>query len=100
MSYAFADEAKFDFTAPTGLTPSITDEMFTAEKDGAFSFGTSGTSGVSGSDGFSIGSEAGGFIGSASLLQATKLNAAKIPNNTNNFFIFIPPNFKTCFYAK
>ena len=43
MSYAFADEAKFDFTAPTGLTPSITDEMFTAEKDGAFSFGTSGT---------------------------------------------------------
>ena len=21
-----------------------------------------------------------------------------IPNNTNNFFIFIPPNFKTCFY--
>mgnify|MGYP003299989450 CR=1 FL=1 len=43
MSYAFADEAKFDFTAPTGLTPSIADEMFTAEKDGAFSFGTSGT---------------------------------------------------------
>ena len=43
MSYAYADEAKFDFTAPTGLTPSITDEMFTAEKDGAFSFGTSGT---------------------------------------------------------
>ncbi|MBQ8695090.1 MAG: hypothetical protein IJ513_05535 [Bacteroidaceae bacterium] len=43
MSYAYADEAKFDFTTPSGLTPSITDEMFTAEKDGAFSFGTSGT---------------------------------------------------------
>ena len=43
IGYATADEAKFDFTAPSGLTPSITDEMFTAEKDGAFSFGTSGT---------------------------------------------------------
>ena len=44
MSYAVADEAVFDFTAPTGLTPSITDSMFDGpDKDGAYAFGTSET---------------------------------------------------------
>ena len=44
MSYAVADEAKFDFTAPSGLTPSITDELFTATTtEGAYEFGTSAT---------------------------------------------------------
>ena len=43
MSYAFADEAKFDFTAPSGLTPSITDDMFSDAGSGAFAFGTTGT---------------------------------------------------------
>ena len=43
MSYAFADEAKFDFTAPTGLTPSITDDMYSDGGNGALAFGVSGT---------------------------------------------------------
>ena len=43
MSYAFADEAKFDFTAPSGLTPSITDDKFSDAGSGAFAFGTTGT---------------------------------------------------------
>ena len=44
MSYAVADEAKFDFTAPSGLTPSITDELFTTTTtEGAYEFGTSAT---------------------------------------------------------
>ncbi len=43
MSYAFADEAKFDFTAPTGLTPSITDDKFSDAGGGAFAFNTAET---------------------------------------------------------
>ena len=43
VSYAVADEAKFDFTAPSGLTPSITDDMFSDAGSGAFSFSTSET---------------------------------------------------------
>ena len=44
MGYAVADEAKFDFTAPSGLTPSITDELFTTTTtEGAYEFGTSAT---------------------------------------------------------
>lgn len=43
MSYAFADEAKFDFTAPSGLTPSITDEMFSDAGNDAFAFNTDET---------------------------------------------------------
>ena len=43
MSYAVADEAKFDFTTPSGLTPSITDDMFSDAGSGAFAFGTTGT---------------------------------------------------------
>ena len=39
MSYATADEAKFDFTNPSGLTPSITDDMFnTTDTEGAYDF--------------------------------------------------------------
>ena len=43
ISYATADEAKFDFTQPSGLTPSITDDMFSDAGGGAFAFGTTGT---------------------------------------------------------
>ena len=43
MNYAAADEAKFDFTNPSGLTPSITDDMFSDAGNGAFAFGTTGT---------------------------------------------------------
>lgn len=44
MSFAVADEAKFDFTNPSGLTPSITDDMFSGTTtEGAYEFGTSGT---------------------------------------------------------
>lgn len=43
MSYAYAEEAKFDFTAPSGLTPSITDEMYSDGGNGALAFGVSGT---------------------------------------------------------
>ena len=43
MSYAFADEAKFDFTVPSGLTPSITDEMLSDAGNDAFAFNTDET---------------------------------------------------------
>lgn len=43
MSYAYAEEAKFDFTAPSGLTPSITDDMYSDGGNGALAFGVSGT---------------------------------------------------------
>ena len=43
MSYAYADEAKFDFTAPSGLTPSITDDMLSDAGGGAFAFNTAET---------------------------------------------------------
>ncbi len=43
MSYATADEAKFDFTNPSGLTPSITDDMFTDAGSGAFECAVSET---------------------------------------------------------
>jgi hypothetical protein len=43
MSYAVADEAKFDFTTPSGLTPSITDDMFTDGGSGALQYETSVT---------------------------------------------------------
>ena len=43
LSYAKADEAKFDFTAPSGLTPSITDDMFTDGGSGALQYETSVT---------------------------------------------------------
>ena len=43
IGYATADEAKFDFTAPSGLTPSITDDLFSDGGNGALAFGTSGT---------------------------------------------------------
>lgn len=43
MSYAVADEAKFDFTAPSGLTPSITDDMLSDAGGGAFAFNTAET---------------------------------------------------------
>ena len=43
LGYAKADEAKFDFTAPSGLTPSITDDMFSDAGSGAFAFATSST---------------------------------------------------------
>ncbi len=43
IGYATADEAKFDFTAPSGLTPSITDDLFSDGGSGALAFGTSGT---------------------------------------------------------
>ena len=43
MSYAYADEAKFDFTTPSGLTPSITDDKFSDAGGGAFAFNTAET---------------------------------------------------------
>lgn len=43
ISYATADEAKFDFTQPSGLTPSITDDMFTDGGSGALQYETSVT---------------------------------------------------------
>lgn len=43
ISYATADEAKFDFTKPSGLTPSITDDMFTDGGSGALQYETSVT---------------------------------------------------------
>ena len=43
LSYAAADEAKFNFTNPSALTPSITDDMFSDAGSGAFAFGTTGT---------------------------------------------------------
>ena len=43
MGYAVADEAKFDFTAPSGLTPSITDDMFSDGGNGALAFNTDET---------------------------------------------------------
>ena len=43
LSYAAADEAKFDFTNPSALTPSITDDMFSDAGSGAFAFATSET---------------------------------------------------------
>ena len=43
MSYAYAEEAKFDFTAPSGLTPSITDDMLSDAGGGAFAFNTAET---------------------------------------------------------
>ena len=43
LGYAKADEAKFDFTAPSGLTPSITDDMFTDGGSGALQYETSVT---------------------------------------------------------
>ena len=43
LSYAAADEAKFDFTQPSGLTPSITDDMFTDGGNGALQYETSAT---------------------------------------------------------
>lgn len=36
--YAVADEAKFDFTSPSGLTPSITDDLFSDAGNGALAF--------------------------------------------------------------
>ena len=43
LNYAAADEVVFDFTAPAGLTPSITDDMFSDAGSGAFAFATSST---------------------------------------------------------
>lgn len=43
MNYAYADEAKFDFTAPSGLTPSITDDMFSDGGNDALAFNTDET---------------------------------------------------------
>ncbi len=43
LGYAKADEAKFDFTAPSGLTPSITDDMFSDGGNGALAFNTDET---------------------------------------------------------
>ncbi len=44
MNYAVADEAVFNFTAPAGLTPSITDEMFSeTDTEGAYEFAISET---------------------------------------------------------
>ena len=43
MNYAYADEAKFDFTAPSGLTPSITDDMLSDAGNGAYAFNTDET---------------------------------------------------------
>ena len=43
LGYAKADEAKFDFTAPSGLTPSITDDMFSDAGNGALAFDAVGT---------------------------------------------------------
>ena len=43
VGFATAEEVKFDFTKPSGLTPSITDNMFSDAGNGAFAFGTTGT---------------------------------------------------------
>ena len=43
MNYAYADEVKFDFTAPSGLTPSITDDMYSDGGNGALAFNTDET---------------------------------------------------------
>lgn len=43
MSYAYADEANFDFTTPSGLTPSITDDKFSDAGNGALAFNTAET---------------------------------------------------------
>ena len=43
MGYAAADEVKFDFTAPSTLTPSIADAQFSDAGNGALEFATSGT---------------------------------------------------------
>ncbi len=43
MNYAYADEVKFDFTAPSGLTPSITDDMLSDAGNGAYAFNTDET---------------------------------------------------------
>ena len=43
MSYAYADEAKFDFTTTSGLTPSINDDKFSDAGNGAFAFNTAET---------------------------------------------------------
>ena len=43
IGYAYADEAKFDFTAPSGLTPSITDDMYSDGGNGALAFNTDET---------------------------------------------------------
>ncbi len=43
VGFATAEEVKFDFTKPSGLTPSITDNMFSDAGSGAFAFGTTGT---------------------------------------------------------
>ena len=44
VSVATADEAVFNFTAPVGLTPSITDDMFnTTDTEGAYEFAISET---------------------------------------------------------
>jgi hypothetical protein len=43
MGYAAAEEVKFDFTAPSKLTPSIADAQFSDAGNGAFEFATSKT---------------------------------------------------------
>ena len=44
VSFATAEEAVFNFTAPVGLTPSITDDMFnTTDTEGAYDFAISET---------------------------------------------------------
>lgn len=43
VGFATAEEAKFDFTNPSGLTPSITDNMFSDGGSGALQFETSAT---------------------------------------------------------
>lgn len=43
MGYAVAEEVKFDFTAPSKLTPSIADAQFSDAGSGAYAFETSGT---------------------------------------------------------
>ena len=43
VGFATAEEVKFDFTKPSGLTPSITDNMYTDGGSGALQFETSAT---------------------------------------------------------
>ena len=43
VGFATAEEVKFDFTQPSGLTPSITDDMYTDGGSGALQFETSAT---------------------------------------------------------
>lgn len=43
MGYAAAEEIKFDFTAPSKLTPSIADAQFSDAGSGAYAFATSET---------------------------------------------------------